>query len=387
MAYRIIQWATGNTGIHALRGILRHPDLELVGLKVFSDSKNGRDAGEIAGLLPCGIRATQDDEALIATAADAVCFMAMDPGLVSAEESGAHARNQGNPLKSGTVAYDQVETICRLLESGKSVVSTTILPLQNPKAFSPEINERLERACQAGGTSFQCVGIHPGHMDVNVLLPLTAFSESIKSIHVSEVINYAEYNQPETLFDRMGFGKTPAELRERRQRVTGEGEWQLEARLAPMLHLIGQVLGVEVEEFRPIEHEIALAPEDFDIAAGHIAKGTLAALHFGVQGVVDNVPRVTIEWFTRVHPDVAPDWPSVGASGDGYILRIEGSPSLRMTLEFTGEGGTSPMNDACQATAMVALHSIPLLCEAEPGVKTFLNLPPLVGTKVLRSGT
>ena len=43
--YRVIQWATGHVGIHALKGIINRPDLELVGLCVSSPDKVGRDAG------------------------------------------------------------------------------------------------------------------------------------------------------------------------------------------------------------------------------------------------------------------------------------------------------------------------------------------------------
>ena len=31
--YKVIQWATGVVGSSALRGVVRHPKLELVGLK------------------------------------------------------------------------------------------------------------------------------------------------------------------------------------------------------------------------------------------------------------------------------------------------------------------------------------------------------------------
>ena len=42
--YRVIQWATGVVGSAALRGILRHPKLELAGVKVYSEAKEGLDA-------------------------------------------------------------------------------------------------------------------------------------------------------------------------------------------------------------------------------------------------------------------------------------------------------------------------------------------------------
>ncbi len=56
--YRVIQWATGNVGTRALRTLIEHPALVLVGLWVNSDAKRGRDAGVIAGIDPCGVIAT-----------------------------------------------------------------------------------------------------------------------------------------------------------------------------------------------------------------------------------------------------------------------------------------------------------------------------------------
>ena len=64
MAIKVIQWATGTVGIHAAPAIAAHPDLELVGLWVHSDSKAGRDAGELCGGPPLGVTATQDADAL-----------------------------------------------------------------------------------------------------------------------------------------------------------------------------------------------------------------------------------------------------------------------------------------------------------------------------------
>ena len=43
--YRVIQWATGSVGGEALKGILMHPELEIAGVKVYSDEKAGADAG------------------------------------------------------------------------------------------------------------------------------------------------------------------------------------------------------------------------------------------------------------------------------------------------------------------------------------------------------
>src|ERR1700745_151595 len=76
MAYRVIQWSTGNVGRHALRLVAEHPDLGLVGLWVHSADKAGKDAGEHAGGAPLRGAATTDADALLALDADCVVYTA-----------------------------------------------------------------------------------------------------------------------------------------------------------------------------------------------------------------------------------------------------------------------------------------------------------------------
>src|SRR5215469_15908780 len=89
MAYRVIQWATGNVGRAAAEGIVAHPDLELVGAWVHSPDKAGRDAAQLADIAP------GDEERLLALDADCVLY---------------------SPLLPDTAQ------VIRILESGKNVV-------------------------------------------------------------------------------------------------------------------------------------------------------------------------------------------------------------------------------------------------------------------------
>ena len=124
--YKVIQWATGVVGSAALGGILRHPKLELVGLKVYSDDKNGLDAGDIAGTDATGVIATQDVDAIVAMEADCVVYC---------------------PLPWSTTE------ICRLLESGKHVV--TPCPYWFPFIQNRKAAEAIEASCRKGGVNFQ----------------------------------------------------------------------------------------------------------------------------------------------------------------------------------------------------------------------------------------
>src|SRR5215468_9494729 len=138
---RVIQWSTGNAGRKALRGILRHPELELVGVHAHAPDKVGRDAAELCGLAqPTGVRATDDAAALLALDADCVCYTA-----------------QGE-----TRIRETIDDLCRILASGKNVVNTAIVSLVYPPFASPKLRTRLEEACAAGGTTFLTTGFDPG---------------------------------------------------------------------------------------------------------------------------------------------------------------------------------------------------------------------------------
>ena len=54
MSLRVVQWATGSVGVAAIKGVLEHPELELVGCWVHSEAKSGKDVGEIIGASAAG---------------------------------------------------------------------------------------------------------------------------------------------------------------------------------------------------------------------------------------------------------------------------------------------------------------------------------------------
>jgi Dihydrodipicolinate reductase, N-terminus len=60
---RVVVWSTGGIGSIAVRAVAENPGLELVGVWVHSADKDGRDAGELVGIGPIGVIATNDAQA------------------------------------------------------------------------------------------------------------------------------------------------------------------------------------------------------------------------------------------------------------------------------------------------------------------------------------
>ena len=109
---RVVQWGTGNVGKHSVAAVHEHADLELVGALVYSDEKAGRDVGEIVGLDPIGVIATKDVDEILALDADCVLY---------------HAQGDWNPPAA-------LDDVCRILASGKNVVSTAVTAWIYPKS-------------------------------------------------------------------------------------------------------------------------------------------------------------------------------------------------------------------------------------------------------------
>lgn len=77
--YKVAVWAAGGVGKYAIHTIADRPNLDLVGVWVHSHAKNGKDAGELAGIDPLGVLATQDESEILGGDADCVVHAAPAP--------------------------------------------------------------------------------------------------------------------------------------------------------------------------------------------------------------------------------------------------------------------------------------------------------------------
>jgi hypothetical protein len=353
MTYQVAQWGTGNVGRLAVRGILEHPDLELVGLLVHSSDKAGQDAGELAGVAPVGVAATNDPDDILTLGADCVSYMA-----------------------TGDLRPDDaVADMCRVLEAGTNVVSTSVVPLVYPSSAPARYREPLAAACKAGGVSCFTSGIDPGFANDLVPFAFLGTVERVDSVRVMEILDYSTYDQADVLFDIMGFGKPLDELPLLLQPGIIGLAW------GGTVSVLAAGLGAELEEIREV-HERVPAARDYDTPLGTIAAGTTAGMRFEVQGIVGGEPRVVLEHVTRINEEVAPVWPKLPGQG-GYRVDIEGNPALRCQFHYEGEDGDHNTG-GLWATAMRCLNAIPAVCDAEPGLLSVLDLPLVTGRGLLR---
>jgi 2,4-diaminopentanoate dehydrogenase len=346
---RVIQWATGSVGRHAVAAVHERPDLELVGALVYSDAKAGRDVGDVCGIGPVGVTATKDPDEIVALDADCVLYM---------------PQGEMNPMGA-------LDDICRLLGSGKNVVSTAVTGLIYPRSLGDKVVDRLESACATGQTSFHATGIEPGWAAEVLPLTMSGLFQRIDSLLVQELMDYTSYDSADMLFDIMGFGKAPDEPVPMADAALAGVTFR-----APLM-LLADGLDATIDDF-VYHREVAVAAEAFDIEAGRVEAGTVAAQRFGYTAIVAGRRALTVEHITRLGDEQAPNWPT----GRGWKVTVEGRPSMVLDSKIATHG-EDETDQGCLGTAMHAVHAIAPVCAAAPGIRTFLDLPMITGRGVL----
>nr|MDT0665150.1 hypothetical protein [Micromonospora sp. DSM 115978] len=235
-----------------------------------------------------------------------------------------------------------LDDVCRLLASGKNVVSTAVTAWIYPRSAGHEVVERLEAACAEGGTSFHATGIEPGWAAEVLPLTMSPLFRRVDSLVVQELLDYSTYDSAPMLFDIMGFGKAPDAPVPMDDPALAASPFR-----APIM-LVADGLGATIDEIT-YSREVAVADHDFEIKAGRIAAGTVSAQRYSCTAVIGGRPALTVEHVTRVGHGQAPDWPT----GRGWKVTVEGQPS--MVLEAQIAIHDEDENDqGCLGTAMHA---------------------------------
>ncbi|MGV0849018.1 NAD(P)H-dependent amine dehydrogenase family protein [Mycolicibacterium phlei] len=335
--YRVIQWMTGDVGQVGIRHFAASPVFDLVGVLVHSEDKVGRDAGEIAGIDPVGVIATDDADAVVGLDADCVFY---------------------------TPVIMDVDTVCRLLRSGKNVVTTS--GFFYPTEHFRDGGDAISAACREGGTSFHAGGIHPGYAGDILPLTLARVTSRIDRIQVYEVVNVLT-DAPLDHIDWLGFGKDrDAFLTE--PTILGLGV----PFFAQSMHMVADGLGVRIDDVTA-QVRAATAADDIPHDLGVIPRGTVAAQHHEWTAWVDGGPPIVYHaiYLTAPPDKLDPPW---DWGKTRYRIVIEGDPPSELTLEGANAPDGSFSHPGYTWTAMGAINAIPDVCDAAPGWLTHLDL-------------
>jgi 4-hydroxy-tetrahydrodipicolinate reductase len=350
---RVIQWATGNTGQRALREVIRDSAFEVVGVRVYSDDKEGVDAGDLCGEAAIGVLATSDREKILEVEADCCIYMPRATG-----------RGQ---TRAGLAEDELVDDVVALLERGTNIV-TTCSDLFARGVRLTEANRALvSAACQRGGASVWASGSDPGFITETLPMALLSVERNVELIEIEEFGDLSHRPSAHMVMEQMRFGKPLAEFDPDRRKNHLFYEYQTP------LTVLAEVAGFEIDEWTA-EGGVAAAKTDLQIVAGEIKQGTAAAQRIIINGRSDGVDRIRFIQYGFVERDVEPDW---GLQPTGWRIRIHGDAPFDISMPFP-----VPLDDlASYVPAFNAngpVNAIPFVCAAAPGMLTTRDLPHLL---------
>lgn len=344
MALRVVQWATGGVGVAAIKGVLEHPDLELVGCWVHSPDKAGRDVGDLIGVDTLGVAATNSVDEILALDADAVIYSPLMP----------------NP---GEVAS--------LLRSGKNVVTPVGWFYPGEKEGGP-----LRAAAIEGGVTLHGTGIAPGGISDKFPLMMSIMSTGVTFVRAEEFSDLRTYDAPDVLRYVMGFGDTPEKA------LSGPMQKLLDGGFIQSVKMIVDTMGFGADPKIRATQEIAVATAPIDSPMGAIEPGQVAGRRFHWEALVGDevVVRVTVNWLMG-QENLDPAW-DFGPAGERYEIEAKGNPDFTVVIKgFQPESVEAGLqsNNGIVATAAHCVNSVPAVCAAEPGIATYLDLPLISG--------
>lgn len=338
--YRVVQWATGNVGRPALRALIEHPTLTLVGVHTHTPDKVGTDAGRLCELpTDTGITATGDIAEIIELGADCVVY---------------------------TPRVFDIDTVCRLLATGTNIVTTHGI-FHHPASMDQALYARVEAACWSGGASIHSTGHSPGFITETMPIALGSIQRRLHRMLIDEYIDLTDSETPWTLLG-MGFGTSQATFEP--HRLT-----QARRAIGPSLRQAADAFGPPLDAIE-VRGELATANQDVQVGAAVFRKGTVVAQRITVSGTRRGQPLLQFRSTRYCSADISADW---SLRPTGWHISVEGDTPLEVDLR-PGEASVQANAASPTYAANRAVNTIPHLCAAAPGIRTAIDLPPIAAT-------
>lgn len=340
---RVAQAYTGPIGSEIVRRLAGHPLMELAGVLVHSDSKAGRDSGEVAGTAPNGIRTTQSLDEIIALKPDGVFW------------SGSE--------------FD-VPAYARILEAGINLY--TGLGGYYLKGQPQEAT--LAAAAERGQASFCASGNIPGLISDILPLFLTGYTGKIRQIRAWQR-NHMDHNPSAVQMQRgLGIGLPAGGNPFVQQLNAGFTDT-----IAQSARLIADSLGVDFESLELARVDYALAPHRVVLQPSGlvIETGTVANVRWSWVGRANGREFYKISNEQSTMLGLGEGWRAT-YDEPAYRVEIDGDPSMACTLGWPQ--GSDPASSNYNLNVARAMNVMPRLVAARPGLLTPVDFPAPVAS-------
>lgn len=332
MTIRVVQWTTGNVGTCAVKAIAEHPDLQLVGCYGWSPAKVGRDVGDLCGIEPLGVVISDDIDALLDLAPDVVSYSTLVPDW---------------------------DLVCRMLRAGINVVTTAAFI--DGTSLGDETRRAIHDAAVAGRASIYGTGTNPGFANAFGLF-VTQLCRTVRHVSVTESVDASFYDSVQT-WEELGLGRPAGD-----PEVHGMAE-RVTCVFQDALAVMADGLGIELEEM-VFSSEWAVTTADVDLGWWQIPHGHYCGLKATWSGRRGGQSWIDLNVVWTLGASMAPAW----TLQHGYVVQVAGEPPVTATVQPGVVSGWQ-ISDYVFITAMPAIHAIPAVVAAAPGILRPGDLP------------
>jgi hypothetical protein len=205
---------------------------------------------------------------------------------------------------------------------------------------------------------------------------VSSLSSAVTRVRAEEFSDLRTYASADVVHHVMGFGATP------REAMNGPMADMLASGFKSSVRMVADWMGFRQDPNIRSTQEVAVATTDIESDVVTINKGTVAARRFRWDALVDGEPVITaaVNWLMG-EADLDPAW-TFGDDGERFEVEITGDPDVKLVFkglhpQSITQGLTR--NPGIVATANHCVNAIPYVCAAEPGIKTYLDLPLIAG--------
>ncbi len=321
---RVVQFGLGPIGQSSAKLAIKRENMELVGAIDIDPTKVGKDVGELVSGSPLGVKVSDDAAKVLSET---------KPDIV------LHTTQSFIPA-----VFPQFETILR---AGVNVVSSTE-ELLFPSLKHPDLAEKLDKLARENGVTILGTGVNPGYVLDTLVLVATGVCENVTRVQAERVVDASERRLP--LQKKVGAGMTPEEF----QKLVDAGKLG-HIGMKESVALVAKGLNWELSDITE-EVESMIADDTYTTPFLTVPKGMVAGIHNVGRGFVNGKELITLD--LKMY---------VGAKNPHDGVHLESVPPIH--LEITN--GT--MGDI--ATVAMLHNMAPIVVNADPGLKTMIDLP------------
>ncbi len=329
---KVAIWGFGAMGSGMAKMLLTKQGVEIVGVCDRHEDRVGKDMYEVLGV-DRGDRAPvviQDDiENVLSEKSCDLCLCATD----------SFTKN----------AFPRLKTV---LEKKINVISTAE-EMAYPQAQQPELAAELDRIAKENGVSILGTGINPGLIMDLLVVVLTGCMTDVEHIEAKRVNSLSPFGH--AVMEEQGVGITVDAFNKGVEDGTLAGHVGFPESIRMIADAIGWSVGDIKQQMAPIVTTV-----DRKSPHGFAAAGNVAGVSMTGQGYVDGEVKIDM-----IHPQQIE--PEMEGTYTGDYITIKGTPEVNMSIKPEVEGGLG--------TIAMCVNMIPQVINADPGLKTMLDLP------------